>query len=422
MHRLTYRRRNHAAAARARIQGERHHHHAVRHGDAQRPRPVPPGHGRHRPRARPRPPGRPGCARRWSTPGCRARAWTREHGEDIPEVRRLDLARLSQCGVLDVNAGSTSLKLSRARRRRGVAHLRVARRGARRRRRPDAVAHRVVHGGRPDRRRSSSTTPCSPSCARLIELAPLHQPPALGRGSTSCRSALARRARRSPASTPPSTRPSRRRPGPTRCPGGCATGSASTASTGSRTRGRPAGSASWRPSARRVVVAHLGGGQSLCGVLDGRSVDDDDGLSRRSTAWSWPPAAARSTPAPWPGVAANTADDLTEVAGAAGRAARPVGTADMRELRSRPTQATPTPGSPSTCGGTAWWGCAGPWPCRTRRSRRRRADGGIGEHNAAVHAGLTERLASLSGGARCPSRRAHPRGPAVAAEAVQLLG
>ena len=58
------------AAARPRLQGERHDHHAVRHGDAQRPRPLPPGHRRHRPGARRSAPGPPGCASRWSTPGC----------------------------------------------------------------------------------------------------------------------------------------------------------------------------------------------------------------------------------------------------------------------------------------------------------------------------------------------------------------
>ena len=30
--------------------------------------------------------GRRRCARRWSTPGCGRGSWTREHGEDIPEV------------------------------------------------------------------------------------------------------------------------------------------------------------------------------------------------------------------------------------------------------------------------------------------------------------------------------------------------
>ena len=47
---------------------------------------LPPGDGRHRPGAGAGRAVPPGCARRWSTPGLRARTWTREHGEDDPEV------------------------------------------------------------------------------------------------------------------------------------------------------------------------------------------------------------------------------------------------------------------------------------------------------------------------------------------------
>ena len=75
--------------------------------------------------------------------GSRARAYTREHGEDDPDDPRLDLAVLTD-DVLVVNAGSTSLKLQRRRRRRRVAADRVARRRARD---VAAVGHRVVHGG-----------------------------------------------------------------------------------------------------------------------------------------------------------------------------------------------------------------------------------------------------------------------------------
>ena len=104
---------------RARLQGGGHDDDAVRHGHAQRPRPLPPRHGRDRPRARPRRAAPRTCGRRWSTGACEARAWTREHGEDDPDVARLDLAVLSS--VLVVNAGSTSLKLDARRGRRGSA-------------------------------------------------------------------------------------------------------------------------------------------------------------------------------------------------------------------------------------------------------------------------------------------------------------
>ncbi len=85
IHRLTYRRTNHDRAARPRLQGEGHHHNAVRHGDAQRPRPLPPGHRRHRPRAWL---GARAAGLRQDMVDARlqARTWTREHGEDMPEV------------------------------------------------------------------------------------------------------------------------------------------------------------------------------------------------------------------------------------------------------------------------------------------------------------------------------------------------
>ena len=73
--------------ARARLQGGGHDDDAVRHGHAQRPRPLPPRDGRDRPRARPVRERRHGCARRWATARIRARAYTREHGEDDPEIR-----------------------------------------------------------------------------------------------------------------------------------------------------------------------------------------------------------------------------------------------------------------------------------------------------------------------------------------------
>ena len=86
IHRLTYRRTNHAQPPRPGLQGGGDHHHALRHGHAQRPRPLPPGHRRAST-------GCPACAGR--TAGLRqemvdarleARRYTREHGEDPPEI------------------------------------------------------------------------------------------------------------------------------------------------------------------------------------------------------------------------------------------------------------------------------------------------------------------------------------------------
>ena len=85
IHRLTYRRRRARQLPRPRLQGGGHHHHALRHGRAERPGPLPPGHGRDRPGARPVLLGRP----RPPADGRQAhsaRAYTREQGEDAPEV------------------------------------------------------------------------------------------------------------------------------------------------------------------------------------------------------------------------------------------------------------------------------------------------------------------------------------------------
>ena len=169
---------------------------------------------------------------------------------------------------LTVNAGSTSVKLGR--RRRGVdgpapRDLDDALAGPP----PDAVVHRVVHGGH----RTSATHLDDAVVAELralTELAPLHQPPALH--------AVDRFRERWPDVPQVAC---------------FDTAFHTTMSPAARTYALPEHlraqvqvygfhglSHAWAsararervPGARRVLVAHLGGGQSLCGVLDGRSV------------------------------------------------------------------------------------------------------------------------------------------------------
>ena len=70
IHRLTYRRTNHANLHVRGYKEEGTTTTPVRHGDAQRPRPLPPGHRRHRPRARARASGRRACASGWRTSAC----------------------------------------------------------------------------------------------------------------------------------------------------------------------------------------------------------------------------------------------------------------------------------------------------------------------------------------------------------------
>ena len=89
-----------------------------------------PGLGRARPAT---------CARRWSTAGSGARAWTREHGEDDPDDARLDLAGLSARSSSSTRARrASSARSSTA----GAARSRVDGSVP-----ADAVGHRVVHGG-----------------------------------------------------------------------------------------------------------------------------------------------------------------------------------------------------------------------------------------------------------------------------------
>ena len=86
IHRLTYRRTNHAQPPRPRLQGGGDDDDAVRHGDAQRARPIPPRDGRDRPRARARRRAPGTCGSAMVDKRIEARAYTRREGEDMPEV------------------------------------------------------------------------------------------------------------------------------------------------------------------------------------------------------------------------------------------------------------------------------------------------------------------------------------------------
>ena len=164
IHRLTYRRTNHAQPPRPRLQGGGHDHDAVRHGDAQRPRPVPPRDRRDRPGPGPRCAGRP----RPAADGRQADRGAGLHpgrGRGRAGDRRLDLAGLGRpvgpARILVVNAGSSSLKLrrpgpgGRGRRRGGPAAADGCRRRRVRRR-----GDRAVRAGR--RRRATGWSTAAP--------------------------------------------------------------------------------------------------------------------------------------------------------------------------------------------------------------------------------------------------------------------
>jgi acetate kinase len=168
--------------------------------------------------------------------------------------------------ILTVNAGSTSTKVALV--TDGTATLTTLD-DALAAPAPDAVAHRVVHGG--DRDRAIVLDDARVEELRgLTELAPLHQPPALALIDR-CRAAwpgvpeVACFDTAFHATIPPAARTY-----------------ALPAALRARVRayGFHGLSFAWSarrvgelaPASGRVVIAHLGGGQSLCAVRDGRSV------------------------------------------------------------------------------------------------------------------------------------------------------
>jgi acetate kinase len=169
--------------------------------------------------------------------------------------------------LLTVNAGSTSVKVVSV--TDGIATETFdSLDGALAASPPDAVAHRVVHGG--DRTVATRIDDALLAELRaLTDLAPLHQPPALD-AIDRCRAAWPDRSQVAcfdtafhstiPAAASTYALPARLRE-QVRVFGFHGLSHA----WASRT------AASFVPGARRVVVAHLGGGESLCGVLDGAS-------------------------------------------------------------------------------------------------------------------------------------------------------
>jgi acetate kinase len=169
--------------------------------------------------------------------------------------------------ALAVNAGSTSLKLSIVDSFHATTYGTLAE--AIDAEKVDVVVHRVVHGG--TRREPASIDDAVLDELRgLTELAPLHQPPALDL-IDQCRAALPDVPQYACFDTSFHT---------------TVPDAARTYALPARWRERVVAygfhgiSHAWStrqiahraPDARRIVVAHLGGGASLCAVRDGRSV------------------------------------------------------------------------------------------------------------------------------------------------------
>lgn len=243
----------------------------------------------------------------------------------------MDLAGLSSLRLLTVNAGSTSVKVSLLEGAEPVATYASLDEALGADRPPDGVVHRVVHGG-------VRTAPVVvddgvlAQLHQLVDLAPLHQPPALD-AIDRCRRALPQLPQVACFDTafhvtiPPAAYtyalPERLR-------------------SKVRVYGFHGLSHAWAsrrvaalaPAARRVVVAHLGGGQSLCAVLDGRSMHTTmgftpvDGLVMATRSGSVDPGAVV-----W--LSRHTDEDLESVLDAESGLLGLCGTGDMREVLAR---------------------------------------------------------------------------------------
>ena len=248
--------------------------------------------------------------------------------------------------VLAVNAGSSSLKLSLLAdsddelwalelesRRAEIAHDDVAAALAGLPVAPDAVGHRIVHGGERFREAVVIDAAVADALRELVALAPLHQPKSLAAVDAVTRAlptvpVVACFDTAFHATLPPEAatyalpREWRERYGVRRY--------------GFHGLSHEYAARSAR-GARRVVTCHLGAGASLCAVLDGRSVDTTmgftplEGLVMATRSGSVDPGLLL-----WlqrhAGVSADEmADALEHESGLSGLA----GTSDMRELLGR---------------------------------------------------------------------------------------
>ncbi|MGB7795608.1 MAG: acetate/propionate family kinase [Pseudonocardiaceae bacterium] len=328
----------------------------------------------------------------------------------------MDVAGLMR--VLTVNAGSSSLKLSLVRdgtSLRSYDDLDAALADDA----PDAVGHRVVHGGhRTAPERIDDTVRAELDA--LTDLAPLHQPPAL-RAMDRTRAvwpAVPQVACFDTAfhtTIPPAAStyalPRRLR------------------DLGVRVYGFHGLSHAWVsaraaeqvPGARRVLVAHLGAGASLCAVLDGRSIDTTmgftpvDGLVMATRSGALDPGALS-----W--LASHTSEDLTNVLERESGLLGLCGAADMREVMSR---ADAGEGS-AQLALEVWWHrlirLCGAMAAALGGLDVLALTGGIGEHNQAVRTGLIDRLAWLGSGSTTPVLVVPAREDLqVAAETTRLL-
>jgi acetate kinase len=175
------------------------------------------------------------------------------------------------------------------------------------------------------------------------------------------------------------------------------------------------------PGARRVLVAHLGAGASLCAVLDGRSVDTTmgftpvDGLVMATRSGALDPGAVT-----W--LASHTDDDLADVLERQSGLLGLCGTADMRAVMARAEAGD----AGARLALDVWWhrliGLCGAMVAALGGIDVLALTGGVGEHAATVRAGLADRLAWLGVGTTVPVLVVEAREDLqIAAETVSLL-
>jgi len=279
---------------------------------------------------------------------------------------------------------------------------------------PDAVVHRVVHGG--DRTRAAMLDDAVVAeLDALTELAPLHQPPAL---------AAVRRTRSTWPDVPQvacfdtafhATIPA-----------------AATYALPERLRalvrvyGFHGLSHAWAsgvvrrrvPGARRVLVAHLGGGSSLCAVLDGASVDTTmgftplAGLVMATRSGSLDPGAVV-----W--LAAHTGEDLARVLEQESGLLGLCGTSDMREVLARRAAGDPAAGLAFDVFVHRLVSSVGSMVAALGGLEVLVFTGGVGEHAAAVRAAVADRLGwlgvELAGSGEAPAEDGNGNGRSTGA-------
>ena len=303
--------------------------------------------------------------------------------------------------LLTVNAGSTSVKISLLRNGKTLAEYESLDDALDWSNPPDAVLHRVVHGGH----RTGPVLLDDAVVAELralTELAPLHQPPALD-AIDHCRATLAETPQYACFDTAfHTTLPD----------------AARTYALPRRLReqvrvyGFHGLSVAWAssqvgaaaPEARRVLVAHLGGGESLTGVVDGESIVTTmgftplDGLVMATRSGSVDPGAVLY-------LAEHTDEDLSVVLEKESGLLGLCGTADMSEVLSRTASGDTDAALALEVYLHRLVGQAGSCVFAMGGLDAIAFTGGVGEHAAAIREKFTDRLGWLGvsiGGGELP--------------------